>query len=97
MFSFIDFFINGLSTENSLRSQRISAPYKIKANNYKLLDLVIRIEFNSTNFNAVFLKFSEKIRSSFSHVFIFGNMFSRFRCYAGCKLYQRYMLEFIPI
>ena len=40
----IDFSINGLSTENWLRSQRTTAPYKIKVHNCKLVDLVIRIE-----------------------------------------------------
>ena len=36
----IDFSIHGMSTENLLRSQRASTPYKIKINNYKLIDLV---------------------------------------------------------
>ena len=42
----IDFTINGLSTENRLRSQRTPTPYtKLKlVNNCKLRDLVIRIE-----------------------------------------------------
>ena len=35
----------------------------------------------------------------FAHVCIFGNIFpeSRFRCYAGYKMYQRCMFQFIPI
>ena len=36
----IDFSLNGLSTEHHLRS-----PYKIKVNNCKFIDLVIRMEF----------------------------------------------------
>ena len=40
----IDFSINGLCTANHLRSQRIPTPFKIKVKNYKMLDLVIRIE-----------------------------------------------------
>ena len=35
--------MNGLSTENRLRSQRTPTPYNIKVNNCKLIDFVIRI------------------------------------------------------
>ena len=40
----IDLTINGLSTENRLRSQRTQTQYKINVNNWKLINLVIRIE-----------------------------------------------------
>ena len=43
IYSYIDFSINELSTENRLRSQRTAKPYKIKVNNCKLLDFFIRI------------------------------------------------------
>ena len=39
----IDFYINGLSAENRLRSQRTPKPYEIKVNNRKLKDLVIEL------------------------------------------------------
>ena len=40
-----DFSINGLNTENHLWSRWTPTPYKIKINNCKLQDLVIRIEW----------------------------------------------------
>ena len=64
--------------ENRLRSQRTPTPYKIKANDCKLVDLVIRIEL----IRAILMqRFSNFLRKSikydhpFLHVFIFGNMF----------------------
>ena len=36
--------MNGICTENRLRSQRTPTPYKIKVNKCKLIDLVLRIE-----------------------------------------------------
>ena len=76
--TFIDFSINGLSTENCLRSQRTPKPHKIKVNNCKLIDLVIfgdKNRVNFSNFNATIFKFSEKFDHTFSHVFIFVNIF----------------------
>ena len=70
----IDFSINGLTTENRLRSIRTPTPYKIKVNNCKLIDLAIR-RVNSSNFNATILKFSKKFYNPFSHDFMFGNLF----------------------
>ena len=64
----IDFSINGLSTENRLRAQRTSTPYKIKVN---LIGDKNRV--NSSSFNATILKFSEKFDHPFSHLSIFGN------------------------
>ena len=58
-----------------LRSQRTTTPYKIKVNNCKLIDLVIRIELTMASFNAKILKFSENFDHPFSHVFTFGDMF----------------------
>ena len=41
----IDFsYINGLCKASRLQSQRTPTPYKIKVNNCKLIDLVIRVE-----------------------------------------------------
>ena len=39
-----DLYINALTTENRLRSQRAPTPYKIKVTYCKLTDFVIRIE-----------------------------------------------------
>ena len=52
-----------------------TTPYKIQVNNCKLVDLVIRIELNSSNINDTMFKIVEKFAHSFSNVFIFGNMF----------------------
>ena len=67
-------------------------PYKIKVNNCKLIDLVIRIKLTS-NFNATILKFS------FAYFYIWKHVSweSRFRCHDGYKPYQRYMFQFISI
>ena len=70
----IDISINGLSTENRLRSQRTPTPYKIRVNSCKLIDLVI-IELTN-NFSASILKFPEKFDHPFSHICIFENIFS---------------------
>ena len=56
---------------------------------------------NLNNFNATILKVSEKLDYRFPHVFIFGNMFPESHglvaIYAGYKLYQRHMFQFIPV
>ena len=60
----IDFSIHGLNTENRLPSQRTPTPYKIKVNNCKLLDLVIRIELT----RAILMpRFSNFLRNSTIH------------------------------
>ena len=64
----IDFSINGLSTENCLRSQRTPKPYKIKVNNYKLIYLVIRIELTRV---ILILRFSKFLRNSIINFRIF--------------------------
>ena len=69
----IGFSIKGLGTENLLLPHRTHTQYKIKVNNCKLIDLVIRI--NWSNFNAGILKFSEKFDDPFSQFFLFVNMF----------------------
>ena len=66
----VDFSINGQCSENLLRSQRTPTLYKIKVNWFSDKNRV-----NSSNFNATILKLSEKFDHSFSHVFIFGNVF----------------------
>ena len=98
----IDFSINGLSTENRLRSQRTPTPYKIKVNNCKFIDLVIRSnQVNSNNFNATIFKYSEKFEHPFSHVFMFGNMFAESRGFVTMLVTSRIrviiMFKFIPI
>ena len=55
------FSINGLSTENCLRSQRTPKPYKIKVINCKFKDLVIRIELARA---ILMLRFSNLLRNS---------------------------------
>ena len=63
------------STENRIRSQRTSTPYKIKVNNCKLIDLVIRIELTRAILMPRVSNFLKSLIISFSNVFIFGNMF----------------------
>ena len=72
----IDFFINGLRTENRLRSQRTPKPYKNKLNNCKLIDLVIRIELTRAILVLRFLNFMKNSIVHFRMFFIFGNIFS---------------------
>ena len=62
------------------------------------VNLVMRIELTRTILMP-WLKFSEKFDHLFSNVFIYGNTFpeSRFRCYGGYKLYQRYIFQKISI
>ena len=51
--------------------KRTTTQCKIKVNNCKLIDVIIRIELTQ----AMILNFSEKFDHPFSHVFIFANMF----------------------
>ena len=60
LFQSIEFSINRLSTENRL-SHRTPKPYKIKVNNCKLIDLVIRIELT---WAILMLRFSNFLRNS---------------------------------
>ena len=79
----VDFSINGLSTENRLRSQRTPKPYKIKVKNSKLIDLLIRIELTRA---ILMLHFSNFLRNSIIHFHVFLYLEThniRFRCYAG--------------
>ena len=89
-----DLYINGLCTENCPLSQQTLTPYKIKVN---LVDLAIRIELTQANLMPQFSRFLRNLNIHFQ-VFTFGTMFpeSQFDCYAGYKLYQRYMFQFIP-
>ena len=70
----MDFYINGLSTENRLRSKRTTTQYKITVNNSKSIDL-IRIELTRAILMPTILKVSEEFEHQFSQVFILGNMF----------------------
>ena len=54
---------------------RPPAPYKIKVNNWKLIDLVIRIELTWVILMPRFSNFLRNLAIHFLHVFIFGNMF----------------------
>ena len=60
----IDFSINGLSTETRLRSQRTPTLYKIKINNCKLVDSVIRVKLNRA---ILIIRYSNFLRSSTIH------------------------------
>ena len=43
----------------------------------KLIGFATQIQFNYVNFNATTLKFDEKLNTPFSHLFLFGNIFSQ--------------------
>ena len=89
----IDFSINSLSTETSLRSQRTPKPYKIKLNTCKLISLVIRIELMS-NLNAMIPKFSEKFDHPFSHVCIFENIFPEGHGFGALPVTSRFIVTY---
>ena len=68
-----DFSINGLCTENCLLSFYHNGPQHQKVQvNDRFGD---KNRFKSSNFNAMTLKFSEKLCHPFSHVLLFGNLF----------------------
>ena len=92
----IDFSINGLSPENRLRSQRTPKPYKIKVNNRKLIDLVIRIVLIRA---ILMLRFSNLMKKSIYHfrMFLYLKNISWESRYVGYKPDHRYMFQFIPI
>ena len=60
--------MNGLSTENRLRSQQTPTPYKIKVNNCKLIDFVIRIELTRVILTP---RYSNFLRNSIIHFRMF--------------------------
>ena len=68
MYSIIDFSMNGLNIENRLRSRRTITPYKIKVNNSKLIDLVMRIELTQA---ILMSRFSNFLRNSTIHFRMF--------------------------
>ena len=68
--------------------------------NYRLIDLVIRIEFTRAILMLRLSNFLKDFDHPFSHAVIFGNMFLRVAVsllYDFYKLYQRYMFQFIPM
>ena len=73
--------INGLCTENWPLSQQTQQRTKLM----KIYWFGDKNRANSSNFNAMILKLSEKFDHPFLHLFIFGNMFpeSRFFCCAS--------------
>ena len=80
-------------------AQRTQTPCKTKVNKWKFIALVTKIKLTrailmprSSNFWKIWL-------SIFPWFYIWKlvSWQSRFRWYAGYKLYQRYMLQFIPI
>ena len=83
----IDFSINGLSTENRLRSQRTPTPYKIKANNCKLTDLVIKIELTGAISMPYFSNF---LRNSIIHFPMLLYLVS----HVAHRLYKRFVFQF---
>ena len=84
----IDLSINGLSTENLLRSQRTPKSRKIKVNN-QIDRFGFKNRVNSSNFNATVFKFSEKFDHPFWHVFIFGNMFPESHSFVAMPVTSR--------
>ena len=62
-------------TKTKQKRKQTPTPYKIKANNCKLIDFSDKNRANSSNFNSTILKFSEKFGHPFLYVFIFGNLF----------------------
>ena len=74
LYYILKWIINGLCTENRLRSQRTKTPYKIKVNNCKLIDLVITIEL---------FHFPEILMPWFS--FFFRNSIIHFRMFLYLK------------
>ena len=62
----MNFSINGLCTENRPLSERTPIPYKIK-----VTDLALTIELTQT---ILMPRFSNFLRNSPIHVFIYGNM-----------------------
>ena len=85
----INFSINGLSMENCLRSHQIPTPYKIKVNNCKLIDLVMRIELTRA---ILMLQFSNFVRNSIILFLIFLYLETCF-----VVIYQKYMFKFVPV
>ena len=64
----IDFSINGICTENRLRSQRTPTPYTINVNNSRLIDFVIRTELTRA---ILMSRFSNCLRNSIIHFRVF--------------------------
>ena len=69
--AFLDFSINGLCTGGQFKNVNITTDPNTITTLKQVLDLV-----NSNNFIATAPRFSEKFDHPFSHVLIFGNMFS---------------------
>ena len=68
IYSYIDFSINDLSTENRLWSQRTPTKYKIKLNNCKLINLLIRI---ALTWAIVMTQFSNFLRNTTIYLCMF--------------------------
>ena len=82
----MDFSINGLTTENRLRSQLTPTPYKIKVTKCKSIDLVIRIELIQAILTPWFSNF---LRNSTIHFCIFLYLmtcFLRVTVWLSCRL-----------
>ena len=82
----IDFSINGLCTENRLRSEQTPTPRKIKVNNSKLINLMIRIELTW----AILLpQFSNFLKISIINFYLFSYLetcFPRVTVLLLCRL-----------
>ena len=91
----IDFSINGLCTAN--RHYHNGPQHRTKLKYIDRLGDANRV--NSTNFNVMTVKFWGKYHYPFRmfSYLVTRSRESRFRCYAGYKLYQRYMFQFIYI
>ena len=80
-----DFSIYEQSTENRLRSQRTPTPYKIKLNNCKLIDFMIRIELTRA---ILMTRFSNFLKISINHIRMFlylGTCFLRVTVLFLCR------------
>ena len=86
LYIIIDFSINGLSTENGLRSQRTPIPYKIKVNNCILVELVVRIELTRAILMPRFSHFLRNSKIYFRMLFYLVTCFLRVTVSLLCRL-----------
>ena len=82
----IYFSINGLFTENRLRSQRTPTPHKIKVKKCKLIDLVIRSELTQAILMPRFSNFQINLIIHFRMFLYLGIGFLRVTVSLLCRL-----------
>ena len=86
IYNTIDFSINGLSIENRLRSPLAATPYKIKGNNCKLKDLVIKIESTREILMSHFSNFLRNLIVHFRMFLYLKTCFLRVTVSLQCRL-----------